>query len=464
MAPILSPFENHGQSQRRGAHHLPRVLVDSRWPPLPNSAERYDATPAERFDTTSAERVDDLRSRSPASVELHPASYAYYSPDSRAEGMPLPPFLDSLGQPLQLTPIGIALIALVSSLTIVVVAGLCWTQSPRLRDLAHDARISIQLAARRLVKTSNSTISSSSSPPKSILKSSAPLASVTLIPSAAEPSFFSVEKPTPTPAFTRGTTIRWADLEKDISAERIINEVGPEDEVYVIRASESDHSMFYGSDSNLHSLLNQAGLQSVKRRAWADAEDTPSRSYFADSRVIVSPSTSNESSVSGTFSNASGSSSFTSIDSASTSSSDTDSIASADIYEVRRAQTRSMEVKRGVLVNWRLSSGPDLSVFAAGKDMPKQDLFAPALIVTGPSSETLSTVTTSSSLDLTDFPIPPPMISSALDGLMETIYSSEESDGAEDAAGSDRDSLSMGKADFLKRSTVDQFIMLYGEV
>ena len=125
---------------------------------------------------------------------------------------------------------------------------------------------------------------------------------------------------------------------------------------------------------------------------------------------------------------------------------------------------RSMEVKRGVLVNWRLSSGPDLSVFAAGQDMPKQDLFAPALIVTGPSSETLSTATTSSSLDLTDFPIPPPMISSALDGLMETIYSSEESDGAEDPAGSDRESLSMGKADLFKRSTVDQFIMLYGEV
>ncbi|KAL1755733.1 hypothetical protein FB107DRAFT_212980 [Schizophyllum commune] len=446
MAPILSSFEHHGQSQRRGAHHLPRVLVDSKWPPLAN-------TPG---------RVDDLRPRYPAPVELHPASYAYYFPDSRAEGMPLPPFLDSLGQPLQLTPIGIALIALVSSLTIVVVAGLCWTQSPRLRDLAHDARISIQLAARRLVKTN--TVPCSSSTPRSILKSSAPPAAVTLLPSAAESSSFSTEKPTSTPAFTRGATIRWADLEKDISAERVVNEAGSEDDVYVIRASESDHSMFYGSDSNLHSLLNQAGIQSVKRRAWADAEDAPSRSHFADSRVIVSPSTSNVSSVSGTFSSTSGSSSFTSIDSASTSSSDADSIASADIYEVRRAQTRSMEVKRGVLVNWRLSSGPDLSVFAAGQAMPKQDLFAPALIVTGPSSETLSTVTTSSSLDLTDFPIPPPMISSALDGVMETIYSSEESDGAEDPAGSDRESLSMGKADLLKRSTVDQFIMLYGEV
>ncbi|KAL1669608.1 hypothetical protein GGF50DRAFT_110007 [Schizophyllum commune] len=450
MAPILSPFEHHGQSQRRGAHHLPRVLVDSKWPPLANTPER----------------VDDLRPRSPAlaPAEVHPASYAHYFPDSRAEGMPLPPFLDSLGQPLQLTPIGIALIALVSSLTIVVVAGLCWTQSPRLRDLAHDARISIELAARRIVKMNHSAIPCSSSPPRSILKAAAPPDPVALLPSAAEPSFFAVEKQTPTPAFTRGTTIRWADLEKDISAERIVNEASSEDEVYVIRASESDHSMFYGSDSNMHSLLNQAGLQSVKRRAWADAEDAPSRSPFSDSRVIVSPSTSNESSVSGTFSSTSGSSSFTSIDSASTSSSDADSIASADIYEVRRAQTRSMEVKRGVLVNWRLSSGPDLSVFAAGKDTPKQDLFAPALIVTGPSSETLSTVTTSSSLDLTDFPIPPPMISSALDGLMETIYSSEESDGAEDAAGSDRDSLSMGNLDLLKRSTVDQFIMLYGEV
>ncbi|KAL1707473.1 hypothetical protein EV121DRAFT_278008 [Schizophyllum commune] len=448
MAPILSTFENHGQSQRRGAHHLPRVLVDSEWPPLANPTER----------------IDDLRPRSPAPAELHPASYAYYFPDSRAEGMPLPPFLDSLGQPLQMTPIGIALIALVSSLTIVVVAGLCWTQSPRLRDLAHDTRISIQLAARRLVKTNSSTIPCSSSTPRSILKASAPPAVVTFHSSAAEPLSFSSEKPTSTPAFTRGTTIRWADLEKDISAERVVNEASSADEVYVIRASESDHSMFYGPDSNLHSLLNQAGIQSVKRRAWADAEDAPSRSHFADSRVIVSPSTSNESSVSGTFSSTSGSSSFTSIDSASTSSSDADSIASADIYEVRRAQTRSMEVKRGVLVNWRLSSGPDLSVLSAGKDMPKQDLFAPALIVTGPSSETLSTVTTSSSLDLTDFPIPPPMISSALDGLMETIYSSEESDGTEDPAGSDRDSLSMGKEDLLKRSTVDQFIMLYGEV
>ncbi|KAL1755736.1 hypothetical protein FB107DRAFT_212886 [Schizophyllum commune] len=352
MAPILSPLENHGQSQRRGAHHLPRVLVDSKWPPLAN-------TPGS---------VDDLRPRSPAPAELHPASYAYYFPDSRAEGMPLPPFLDSLGQPLQLTPIGIALIALVSSLTIVVVAELCWTQSPRLRDFAHDARISIQLAARRLVKTNSSTIPCSSSTPRSILKASAPPGPVTLLPSAAEPSFFAVEKQTPMPAFTRGTTIRWADLEKDISAERIVNEASSEDEVYVIRASESDHSMFYGSDSNLHSLLNQAGIQSVKRRAWADAEDAPTRSHFADSRVIVSPSTSNESSVSGTFSSTSGSSSFTSIDSASTSSSDADSIASADIYEVRRAQTRSMEVKRGVLVNWRLSSGPDLSVFAAGQE------------------------------------------------------------------------------------------------
>ncbi|KAL1743034.1 hypothetical protein HDZ31DRAFT_41879 [Schizophyllum fasciatum] len=441
MAPIISSFEHRRQSQRRGAHHLPRTV------------HNY-------LDPGHAE---GLELRSPAS-DAQPSTFAHHLPGPRIQEMAVPPFFDTLVQPVQLTSIGIALIALVSSLTIAVAAGLLWKRSPWIRGLAHDTRISITLVARRLVRTSNSTVPSSSPAPKSILKPSVILAPTMASAPDATPAVPLPDRRKSTPTDeARITTIRWADQEKDISTERVVEGPFSDSVAHVIRASESDHSMLYASDSNLYDLLTQAGIQSIKRRAWAVNEDPSSNSPFADTRQ-VSPSTSNESSVSGTFSSASGYSSFTSIDSASSAGSDTESVASADVYEVHRVQTRSIEVKRGVLVNWRLSSGPDLAaIVSPGKGAVKQDLFAPALIVTGPSSETLSTITTSSSLDLTDFPVPPTMISSALDGLMETIYSSEESDDAEESSDHEGDD-GTSKSDPLKRSTVDQFIMLYGQV
>jgi hypothetical protein len=58
------------------------------------------------------------------------------------------------------------------------------------------------------------------------------------------------------------------------------------------------------------------------------------------------------------------------------------------VYEVKRAQTHSMEIQMGKLIAWQPSGGV-------------------RLMVTGPSTTTLGTASSSVSVDLDDFPLPP---------------------------------------------------------
>ncbi|KAJ3974123.1 hypothetical protein EV361DRAFT_896109 [Lentinula raphanica] len=95
-----------------------------------------------------------------------------------------------------------------------------------------------------------------------------------------------------------------------------------------------------------------------------------------------------------------------------------------EVYEVKRAQTQSMEVKRGVLMTWRTSrppgSMPDmptvvisesssdtgaLNTVTSGNEGFLQPL--PALLVTQPSNISLVSTTSTVSVDLDEFPLPP---------------------------------------------------------
>ncbi|TRM69615.1 hypothetical protein BD626DRAFT_474757 [Schizophyllum amplum] len=444
MAPVRWSYARHRLSQRCGIPpHVRHIMNDFGL-----------HSPASHTDDYVA-HTDSLAVRSP-DVEALSKDHAAFSSTSRAQMMPMPAFLGSDGQPMRVTPASIVLIALFGMLAIVSLVVVFWVGSERLRDLVHRARVLLQ--DKGLIKkgcTANTSIPKA--PLKSILKR--PTTSYVMPPPTSLHAKFSAEKTTT--ASAEALRMCSADQEQDISGLPILETPYSEPEVYVIRASESDHSIFHTSDSNLHRLLTQAAVQSIKRRAWADDSNTSSQSPFSDLRAF-SPSTSDESSVSGTFFTTSSSqSSCTSVESVALS--DVDSVASADICQVRRAQTQSMEVGRGVLMNWRLSTSPSSTMLTPGEVIPKKS-FTPTLIVTGPSTDTLSTITTtSSSLDLVNFPIPPPTMSSALDGLIESISSSEERDKGPEGF-SDVESGPESREALMKRCTVDQFIMMYGDV
>lgn len=86
------------------------------------------------------------------------------------------------------------------------------------------------------------------------------------------------------------------------------------------------------------------------------------------------------------------------------------------VYEVKRAQTQSMEVKKGVLLSWRSSRPGDIadmpSVLTVGdtNSLIRAGRHTPSVIVTCPSSNSLDSTTSSVTVDLDDFPAPPRLV------------------------------------------------------
>ncbi|KAJ3796187.1 hypothetical protein GGU11DRAFT_746386 [Lentinula aff. detonsa] len=145
-------------------------------------------------------------------------------------------------------------------------------------------------------------------------------------------------------------------------------------------------------------------------------------------------------------------------------------IEEVEIYEVKRAQTQSMEVKRGVLMSWRTSRPPSfvpdmptviisesssdtgaLNTVISGDEGFLQPL--PSLLVTQPSNVSLVSTTSTVSVDLDEFPLPPSLPplpkTQAMDLPLMLVVP--------DASGPQI--LRMSREE--KRSTVDQVITLY---
>ncbi|KAK7057266.1 hypothetical protein R3P38DRAFT_3544987 [Favolaschia claudopus] len=149
---------------------------------------------------------------------------------------------------------------------------------------------------------------------------------------------------------------------------------------------ESHHHapFFLGSKEDVTTMLSlQAGLESVGKRAGAIRNRTRQGSDASASSQSTTVT------IEGFTSHSSSDSSLTSMASTTLSYIEESSEeVEEEIYEVKRAQTHSMEIQRGKLISW-----------------------APAglrLMVTGPSSATLETSASSSvSVDLDEFPLPP---------------------------------------------------------
>ncbi|KAF9071123.1 hypothetical protein BDP27DRAFT_1322814 [Rhodocollybia butyracea] len=93
-----------------------------------------------------------------------------------------------------------------------------------------------------------------------------------------------------------------------------------------------------------------------------------------------------------------------------------------EVYEVKRAQTQSMEVKRGVLMSWRGSRPPSpIPAVLISKSISNTEGFRnsaflsddsllqaiPSLWVTHPTDISLVSASSSISVDLDEFPLPP---------------------------------------------------------
>ncbi|KAJ3887075.1 hypothetical protein GG344DRAFT_81076 [Lentinula edodes] len=140
-----------------------------------------------------------------------------------------------------------------------------------------------------------------------------------------------------------------------------------------------------------------------------------------------------------------------------------------EVYEVKRVQTQSMEVKRGVLMSWRTSRpqspAPDMPtvvISESSSDTGALDTIIrsdnaflqplPSLLITHPSEISLVSTTSTVSVDLDEFPLPPnlpilPKIQSVDLPLMIIVP---------DVDGS---TSRMSREE--KRSTVDQVITMY---
>ncbi|KAK0461371.1 uncharacterized protein EV420DRAFT_1640849 [Desarmillaria tabescens] len=206
------------------------------------------------------------------------------------------------------------------------------------------------------------------------------------------------------------------------------------------------------------SMSIQAGLQCMSRRGIlrkiSQEESTSSESIsdFADSLSFASIS----------------SSSMTSISTAATESSFLDEEREDETYQVQRAQTQSMEIQRGVLLTREALRA---SVLGPVADTPKVVIStvpvsseaqhaslstdasllhvrAPSILVTHPSTSTIDSSASSMSVDLADFPLPP------TPGVVPVGKLTVS-----------KDVVTGGRLDFGdldKRSTLEQFIMLYG--
>ncbi|KAJ7703298.1 hypothetical protein B0H17DRAFT_98914 [Mycena rosella] len=140
---------------------------------------------------------------------------------------------------------------------------------------------------------------------------------------------------------------------------------------------------FAGSEDDVNTMLSlQAGMESVGKRSGGI------RNRARQGSDASASSQSTTATVEGFSSHSSSTSSLTSIESM---MSDIDESAEEGeedaVYEVKRAQTHSMEIQKGKLIAWQPGGV--------------------RLMVTGPSTTTLGTASSSVSVDLDEFPLPP---------------------------------------------------------
>ncbi|KAJ7680229.1 hypothetical protein DFH06DRAFT_1464475 [Mycena polygramma] len=141
---------------------------------------------------------------------------------------------------------------------------------------------------------------------------------------------------------------------------------------------------FAGSEDDVTTMLSlQAGLESVGKRACGIRNRARQGSDASNSSQSTTVT------IEGFSSHSSSTSSLTSLESMMSDIDESAEEAEEEVvYEVKRAQTRSMEIQRGKLIAWQpTGSGVQL-------------------MVTGPSTTTLASLS-SASVDLDDFPLPP---------------------------------------------------------
>ncbi|KAJ7497200.1 hypothetical protein FB451DRAFT_1458178 [Mycena latifolia] len=140
---------------------------------------------------------------------------------------------------------------------------------------------------------------------------------------------------------------------------------------------------FAGSEDDVNTMLSlQAGMESVGKRSGGirnRARQGSDASASSQSTTVT---------VEGFSSHSSSASSLTSMDSTMSDIEESAEEAEADVvYEVKRAQTHSMEIQKGKLITWQPGGV--------------------RLMVTGPSTTTLGSASSSLSVDLDEFPLPP---------------------------------------------------------
>ncbi|KAK0212943.1 hypothetical protein DFS33DRAFT_1377393 [Desarmillaria ectypa] len=218
-------------------------------------------------------------------------------------------------------------------------------------------------------------------------------------------------------------------------------------------------STFTHVDANTATSMSiQAGLQCMSRRGilrkvpHEEPISSETISDFADSLSFQSIS----------------SSSMTSISTVATESSFLDEEREDEAYQVQRAQTQSMEIQRGILLTWEVlrasvldpvADTPEVIISTVPVDSETQHVSlsmdtsllhvqAPSILVTHPSTSTIESSTSSVSIDLADFPLPP---TPGVIPVGKLTVSTDVVTGGR---------LDFGDSD--KRSTLEQFIMLYG--
>jgi len=219
-----------------------------------------------------------------------------------------------------------------------------------------------------------------------------------------------------------------------------------------------------GNDDGLAMLSLRAGVESAGKRT----------------RTIRTWPSADSDDESGTFSERDSSDSMTSIESETTSDEEEDDI--SDVFELRTVQTRSMDLKKGMLMSWRSSDSlaredttigipalviSDPSPVIHSPYFPESlsstsslDGFLrpplPGLMVTMPSIRTVGSSTSSVSIDLDDFPSPPSQPSTISTEIDDSPLFQEH----------DLNSWNFIKTSPAgeRRSTVVQLIMMYTNV
>ncbi|KAJ7901733.1 hypothetical protein B0H14DRAFT_3851851 [Mycena olivaceomarginata] len=142
---------------------------------------------------------------------------------------------------------------------------------------------------------------------------------------------------------------------------------------------------FGGSEDDVTTMLSlQAGLESVGKRA------AGVRNRARQGSDASASSQSTTMTIEGFASHNSSNSSLTSMESMISEIDESAEEAEEEVYEVKRAQTHSMEIQKGKLIAWQPGGV--------------------RLMVTGPSTATLATASSSVSVDLAEFPSPPPSL------------------------------------------------------